>query len=76
MAKTVTMRAKGKKPVRFKSGGLHESVGVPSGEKIPEEKIRSAASGNYGERARKQAVMAKGMLRKGRRTAARNRSRR
>ena len=75
MAKT-TMRAKGKKPVTFERGGLHASTNTPAGEKIPESKVAAAAAGKYGAKAVKQANMARGMLRKGRKTAARNRGRR
>jgi hypothetical protein len=70
---TVTMRKKGRKPVSFKAGGLHESTHTPAGEKIPASKLAAAARGEYGARAVKQANMAKGMLSKGRRTAAKNR---
>jgi len=70
---TVTMKAKGKTPVTFKKGGLHTSVGVPQGEKIPESKMRAAKAGDYGPKAAKQASMAMGMLAKGRKTAAKNR---
>jgi hypothetical protein len=68
--KTVTMRAKGKKPVTFRKGGLHRSLGVPEGSKIPASKMAAAKAGNYGPLAKKQANMATGMLAKGRRTAA------
>lgn len=36
--KTVTMKAKGKKPITFKKGGLHKSLGVPEGAPIPSGK--------------------------------------
>jgi hypothetical protein len=69
----VTMRKKGKAPVTFQRGGLHESTNTPMGEPIPASKMQRALSGGYGPKAKKQAVMAKGMLAKGRRTAARKR---
>jgi len=72
MAKT-TMRAKGKKPVSFSKGGLHRSTNTPEGETIPESKVSAAAAGEYGPKAKRQANMARGMLAKGRRTAAKNR---
>jgi len=72
-SKTVTIRKKGKKPVSFHEGGLHESLGVPMGEKIPAGKMAAAKAGKYGPTAKRQAVMATGMLAKGRRTAARGR---
>lgn len=47
-------------------GGLHESVGVPQGKKIPKAKVNAAAKGKYGPKAQKQADLAKtlGKLRK------------
>lgn len=72
MAKT-TMRAKGKRPVTFTRGGLHASTNTPADEKIPESKMDAAARGDYGKKALRQANMARGMLAKGRRTAAKNR---
>ncbi len=67
------MRAKGKKPVTFQKGGLHKTTGTPMGEKIPASKMRKAKAGGYGPKGKKQAVMATGMLAKGRRTAAKGR---
>ena len=69
-AKKVTMHAKGKKPVSFNKGGLHRSLHVPMGQKIPASKMAAAKAGRYGPLAKKQANMAMGMLAKGRKTAA------
>lgn len=52
---------KGKKPITFKKGGLHRSLGVPEGEKIPAEKVAAAARGEYGPTAKKQANLAKAL---------------
>lgn len=71
--KTTTMKAPGKDPVTFEKGGLHRSLGVPQGQKIPAKKVAAAARGEYGPRAQKQANMAKGMLAAGRKTAAKGR---
>lgn len=71
--KTVTIHKKGKKPIKFKKGGLHKSLGVPEGEKIPASKMKAALAGKYGPKAKKQAVMAQGLLKKGRQTAAKHR---
>lgn len=73
--KTVTIKPtkKGQKPIKFKSGGLHKSTGTPQGEKIPRSKIRAAKAGRYGPKAKKQANLAEGALKKGRQTAAKNR---
>jgi hypothetical protein len=72
-ARMVTLRKKGKKPIRFKEGALHRQLGVPAGEKIPEGKMRAAAAGRYGPLAQRRARFALGLLAKGRRTAARRR---
>lgn len=71
--KSTISGGKGQKPVTFRKGGLHESVGVPQGQKIPQAQVNAAAAGKYGPTAKKQAVMAKGMLTAGRKTAAGNR---
>jgi hypothetical protein len=70
-----TIRAKGKTPVTFTRGGLHKSLGVPQGQKIPPAKMAAAANGSYGPKAQKQANLAQGMLAVGRKTAAKNRTR-
>jgi hypothetical protein len=64
---------KGSKPVKFQAGGLHESLGVPQGQKIPAAKMAAAKAGDYGAAAAKQANLATGMLAAGRKTAAKNR---
>lgn len=55
--------------ISFKKGGLHESLGVPQGQKIPAGKMAAAKAGKYGPKAKKQASFAEGMLAAGRRTA-------
>lgn len=40
-------------------GGLHKSLGVPVGKTIPAPKVNSAVAGNYGPKAKKQALLAK-----------------
>lgn len=74
-AKTVTIKGggKGKPPVKFKAGGLHESVGVPQGQNIPAAKMAAAKAGKFGPKAQAQANLATGMLAAGRKTAAKNR---
>lgn len=74
--KTTTIKGGGQKPVTFQRGGLHRSLGVPEGQKIPAAKMAAAKRGDYGPKAQRQANMATGMLAAGRRTAAANRSRR
>lgn len=68
-----TISSPGKKPVTFEKGGLHKSLGVPEGQKIPPGKMADAAAGKFGPKAEKQANLAKGMLAAGRKTAAKNR---
>lgn len=61
-SKTVTISKVGKKPITFKKGGLHSSLGVPQGKKIPAGKMAAAASGKDGAKAKKQALFAKNVL--------------
>ena len=72
-SRVVMKGGKGQKAVSFQKGGLHRSVGVPQGQKIPASKMAAAKAGKYGPKAKKQAIMATGMLAKGRRTANKNR---
>jgi len=73
---TQVIRAKGKKPMVFKKGGLHRQLGVPEGQPIPVSKKKAALAGNYGPLAKKRAVFAfKGALKAGRKTAAKGRRR-
>jgi hypothetical protein len=62
--------------VSFQKGGLHRSLGVPQGQKIPASKMAAAKAGRYGPKAQKQANFAMGMLAAGRRTAVTNRLKR
>lgn len=39
-------------------GGLHKSLGVPQGKKIPAGKMAAAKAGKYGPKAKKQAQFA------------------
>lgn len=72
--KTVVIRSRGKKPVKFKGGALHQQLHVPPNEPIPPGKKADALAGQYGPLAKKRAVMAfRGLLKKGRETAAANR---
>jgi hypothetical protein len=71
--KKTTIKSPGKAPVTFEQGGLHKSLGVPEGQKIPPAKMAAAKRGDYGPKAKAQAGMATGMLAAGRRTAARHR---
>lgn len=71
--KTQTIKSPGKKPITFEKGGLHRSLGVPQDKPIPASKMRAAAKGAYGPKAQKQANFAQGVLKQGRKTAAKGR---
>jgi hypothetical protein len=67
---TQVIKAKGKKPMSFKKGGLHEALSVPQNEPIPAKKKQKALAGGYGEKVRKMANFAfRGALAAGRETA-------
>lgn len=70
--KTTIKGKSGAKPVTFRKGGLHRSLGVPQGQPIPAAKMAAAKAGQYGPTAQKQANFASGMLAAGRKTAAKN----
>jgi hypothetical protein len=61
-ASTETVRAAGKKPITFKKGGLHQSLGVPEGQPIPSAKMAGALNGQYGPKAAAQARFAQNVL--------------
>ena len=52
----------GQKPIKFKSGGEHASLGVPAGKKIPASKKAAARSGKYGKKAQKQELFRENVL--------------
>lgn len=59
----VTLKAKpGQKKITFKKGGLHDSLGIPQGQKIPEVAMQRALAGHYGSKAHKQAALARNVL--------------
>lgn len=55
--KTTTLQPKspGQKKITFKKGGLHQSLGVPQGQKIPPAMLADALAGHHGPKAQKQA---------------------
>lgn len=68
---TQVIKQKGKEPMAFEKGGLHEMLNVPQGETIPLAKVNAALAGKYGPKAKKAAVFAfRGALAKGRKTAS------
>lgn len=50
------------KTIKYHPGGLHESTHTKQGEKIPASKVKAALSGNYGPKAKRQALFAKNVL--------------
>lgn len=63
------IKEEGKAPLAFRKGGLHKSLNVPQGQKIPAAKMKKALSGELGKTVKKQAVFDKNVLSKGRKTA-------
>lgn len=73
-SRRVTIKAKGKAPIRFKADALKRQLGVPEDEEIPAAKKRDALAGKFGPLAKKRATFAfKGALKRGRETAAKKR---
>ena len=71
--KKIVLKKKGKKTITMNKGGLHRSLGVPEGQKIPAKLMAEAKAGKHGPKAKKQANAATGLLKKGRQTAMKNR---
>lgn len=61
MTETIPAKHKGQKPITFRKGGLHQSLGVPMGMPIPMAKMQEAMSGAKGPKAQKQARFAKSL---------------
>ena len=62
MPKLKVIKKKGQKPIKFHEGGLHETLGVKKDEKSPASKMKKAEEGDYGMKAKKQAMFAKNIL--------------
>ena len=60
--RTIAPSSPDQKPISFHPGGLHESLDVPMGKKIPAVRRRGALAGKYGNKAKKQANFAKNVL--------------
>jgi hypothetical protein len=50
------------KAISFHAGGLHESLGVKSGDKIPDNLMQAALAGKEGKLAKKQSQFKKNVL--------------
>lgn len=61
---TIPAQRKGQQPISFHPGGLHASLGVPSGQKIPSGTMAAALTGLRGVKAKKQALFAKNVLKR------------
>lgn len=60
--RTLKPKKKGQKPIRFKEGGLHRSLGIRAGAPIPKGAMQAALSGKRGKLAEKQARFKKNVL--------------
>lgn len=59
----IKIKAKGgHKAISFEKGGLHKSLGISMGDKIPGNKMQAALQGKYGGKAASQARFAKNVL--------------
>ena len=59
---TIQPKKKGQKANTYRRGGLHESLGLPQGTKIPDLAMQRALAGHYGPTAQKQAQFKKNVL--------------
>lgn len=59
---TIKPKKPGQKKITYKKGGLHASLGVPQGKKIPASKLAAARAGKYGAKAKKEANLAKNVF--------------
>lgn len=50
------------KTIKFHKGGLHQTLGVKQGQKIPENLMEAALAGRKGKKAKKEAIFAKNVL--------------
>jgi hypothetical protein len=60
--KTLKPTKKGQKKITFHPGGLHSTLGVKPGKKIPAGKMQQALQGKLGPKAKKQALFKKNVL--------------
>lgn len=62
MAKKTLKAKKGQKKITFDEGGLHKSLGIKQGKKIPASAMSAALAGKKGAKAKKQALFKKNVL--------------
>lgn len=62
MMEVLKKTAPEQKTIKFHKGGLHQSLGVAAGNKIPENLMQAAISGRKGAKAKKQAEFAHNVL--------------
>lgn len=60
--KTKVLLKKGKKPIKFKQGGMHQTLHVPMSRSITPHMMEEAMSGKRGKKAKKQALFKKNVL--------------
>lgn len=62
MLEVKSIKKKGYPEIKFHKGGLHQSLGVPQGKKIPANLMEAALAGRKGKKAKAQANFAKNVL--------------
>lgn len=62
MKEVIYPKKKGQKKLSFNKGGLHSSLKVPQGQKIPAVKMAGALAGAYGPKAKKEAQFKQNVL--------------
>ena len=60
--RVIKPKKKGQKPIKFKEGGLKQSLGVSSKVPIPKGKFQKALKGGYGKKAKAQANFKRNVL--------------
>ncbi len=63
---TIQPKKKGQKQITYVKGGLHASLGVPHDKPIPAGKMAAALRGDYGPKAKKEALLARNVFHVGR----------
>jgi hypothetical protein len=59
---TIKPKKKGQKPITFKQGGMHKTLGIKKGNKISAKTHQKAASGKLGKKAKKQELFRRNVL--------------
>lgn len=62
MKMKIKSKKSGQKPIEFSKGGLHRSLNIPESQPIPASKKAAALAGDYGAKAKRQALFARNVL--------------